>query len=227
VLGLAAEGVRVCIAARRPELLKNVADEVVARGGATPVTVAIDVAQRHAPARLAAQALAELGHVDILVNWAGGGRPLAIDAPEEAWDEAMMLGFVSRRQLTQALLPGMMERKWGRIINITGGTEPTKINAGFSGKAALQAWGKGLSREIGKYGVTINSIPPGRILSEQSLRRYPEPERKAFAQREIPLERFGEPEEVAALAVFVASEIAGYITGAVLPVDGGMRRYAF
>jgi 3-oxoacyl-[acyl-carrier protein] reductase len=121
----------------------------------------------------------------------------------------------------------MMARRWGRIINITGGFEPTQINAGFSGKAALQAWAKGASRELGQYNITINAIPPGRVMSEQTRRKYSEDVRREFSEREIPMGRFGEPEEIACLAVFLCSPLAGYITGAVFPVDGGLSRYAF
>jgi 3-oxoacyl-[acyl-carrier protein] reductase len=84
-----------------------------------------------------------------------------------------------------------------------------------------------LSREIGKYGVTINSIPPGRIMSEQIRRNYPEDFRNEHARKSVPMGRYGEPEELAVLAAFLASSLAGYITGTVLPVDGGLRRYAF
>ena len=225
--GLAAEGVKLCVAARRCELLEQFAKEVVAAGGLQPHVAVIDFLAEGAPQRLAEEALRNLGRVDILVNSAGAGFPLPVFAPEEKWVQAMALNFTSRRQLTQALLPGMIEHKWGRIIHVTGGFEPGRINAGFSGKAALQAWSKGLSREIGKYNITINSIAPGRILSEQSRRRNSEEVRKEFSAREIPVGRWGEPAEFACLAVFLASPIASYITGAVLPVDGGMRRYAF
>lgn len=92
----------------------------------------------------------------------------------------------------------------------------------------MHAWAKGLSRDIGKYGITINSIQPGRILSEQIIRQFPtEDSRREFTQREIPIGRFGEPEELADIAVFLASPRACYITGTVIPVDGGRKRYAF
>jgi len=131
------------------------------------------------------------------------------------------------RQLTHAVLPGMVSRKWGRIVNITGKSEPDRLIAATPAKAAVHAWSKGLSREIGKHGITVNCIPPGRIMSEQIRRKYSEDYRAAQSSSEIPVGRYGEPEELAALAVFLASPLARYITGAVLPVDGGLRRYAF
>lgn len=225
--GLAAEGVKVCITARRSQLLKALAGEIVAGGGIEPHIVAIDIMEADAPQRLAQDALAGLGHVDILINCAGGSRPLPIDAPEAKWEEAMTLNFTRVRQLTHALLPSMIQQQWGRIINITGKQEQERLNAAYSAKAGVHAWAKGLSKEVGKYGITINSIPPGRILSEQILRNNPEPVRKKFAARHIPAGRFGEPEELACLAVFLASPIACYISGTVIPVDGGLRRYTF
>lgn len=225
--GLAAEGVKVCITARRGPLLQELANEIVAAGGPEPHIAIIDIMGADAPQRLAQEALAGLGQVDILINCAGGSRPLPIDAPEAKWEEAMTLNFTRVRQLTHALLPGMIQQQWGRIINITGKQEQERLNAAYSAKAGVHAWAKGLSKEVGKYGITINSIPPGRILSEQILRNNPEPVRKEFAARHIPVGRFGEPEELACLAVFLASPIACYISGAVIPVDGGLRRYTF
>jgi len=225
--GLAAEGVKVCLTARRGNLLEALASEIVAAGGPQPHIAIVDVMEEGAPQRLAGEALAALGHVDILVNNAGGSRPLPIDAPEERWEEAMTLNFTRVRQLTHALLPQMIERKWGRIINITGKQEQVRLNAAYSAKAGVHAWAKGLSKEIGKYGITVNSIPPGRIISEQILRNNPEPVRREFAAQHIPVGRFGQPEELACLAVFLASPIAGYISGTVIPVDGGLRRYTF
>jgi len=121
----------------------------------------------------------------------------------------------------------MIARNWGRIINITGKSEPEGLNAAFAAKAAVHAWAKGLSREVGKHGITINCIPPGRIMSEQIRRNYPPDYRKKFAEEEIPVRYWGEPEDLAALAVFLASPKARYITGTVIPVDGGLRRYQF
>jgi len=224
---LALEGVRVVAVARRKDLLDELARDVQAQGGAEIVPIVQDIMQEDAATTLAAAALRAVGHIDILVNNAGGSRPLPIDAPESAWDEALTLNFTRYRQVTQALLPQMIERGWGRIINITGKSEPEGLNAAFAAKAAVHAWAKGLSREIGKHGITVNCIPPGRIMSEQIRRNYPEAYREKFAEEEIPLGYWGEPEDLAVLAVFLASARARYITGAVIPVDGGLRRYQF
>jgi len=224
---LAHEGARVIAVARRKELLETLAQEVQAQGSGVVIPVLQDIAREDAAKKLAARAIAELGHVDILVNNAGGSRPLPVDAPDSAWDEALTLNFTRYRQLTHALLPQMMAQRLGRIINITGKSEPEGLNAAFAAKAAVHAWAKGLSREVGEHGITINCIPPGRIMSEQIRRNYPEDYRQRFAEEEIPVGYWGEPEDLAALVVFLASPVARYITGTVIPVDGGLRRYQF
>jgi 3-oxoacyl-[acyl-carrier protein] reductase len=223
----AMEGVRVVAVARRKELLLELVKEVGAAGGAEIVPLVHDIVQEDAASKLAAAARAELGHIDILVNNAGGSRPLPVDAPDSAWDEALALNFTSYRKVAHALLPQMIERRWGRIINITGKSEPEGLNAAFAAKAAVHAWAKGLSREIGKYGITVNCIPPGRIMSEQIRRNYSPDYRERFAEEEIPVGYWGEPEDLAVLAVFLASPKARYISGTVIPVDGGLRRYQF
>ena len=121
----------------------------------------------------------------------------------------------------------MIDSRYGRIVNITGKSEPDGINGAFCAKAAIHSWAKGLSREVGKHGITINSIPPGRIMSEQIRRNYTPEYRQWQADNEIPVGRYGEPEDVANLVCFLASPLAGYISGAVIPVDGGLRRYQF
>jgi len=227
-LGLAREGARVAIVARRTELLNDFANEITRAGGKSPVVLSADLANPETPETLAANAEQRLGRVDILVNAAGGSRPIPFEAPLSAWDEGMLVNFFRLRELTHALVPGMKRNGYGRIVNLTGTSEPRGINVANSAKAAVHAWAKGLSREVAKYGITVNSIQPGRIVSEQILRMHPTAEdRRQFAEQNIPAGRFGEPHELAVLAVFLASPVAGYITGTVIPVDGGMSRFAF
>jgi 3-oxoacyl-[acyl-carrier protein] reductase len=222
-LALAKEGVKLAVAARRRNLLEELQKEI----GARLVIIEQDFLQEGAPERIASQALAGLGSVDILINNAGGSRRFTLESSEEQWAEAITLNFTRQRQLAHQLLPQMMARKWGRIINITGKSEPEGLNGAFAAKAAMHSWAKGLSREVGRHGITVNSIPPGRIDSEQIRRNY-SPERRAKEEREdIPLGEYGKPEDVANLVCFLASPLARYITGTVIPVDGGMRRYQF
>jgi len=227
-MALAAEGVQLAVSARRVEKLDELAVDIVAAGGKKPVVIESDLYAGDAAARLAAAALSGLGRVDILVNNAGGSRSFKdLHVSEEAWQEAITLNFHRPRQLADALVDQMIANRWGRIINITGKSEPEHINGAFCAKAGIHSWAKGLSRMVGKHGITVNCIPPGRILSEQILRNYT-PEYRAWqSEHEIPVGRYGEPEELANLACFLASPRAGYITGAVIPVDGGLRRYQF
>ena len=228
VRALAREGATVAAAARREALLQALADEVRAECGGTVVPIAVDLMEPDSARRLATAAEAALGGVDILMNAAGGSRPLPFDAPRAAWDEGMEVNFHRLRELTHALVPGMRTRGWGRIVNFTGTSEPRMINAAFAAKAGVHVWAKGLSREIAADGVTINCLQPGRIRSEQMAKRYPTPEAEHdFAEAEIPARRFGEAAEIADLAVFLASDRAAYVTGTVIPVDGGMSRFAF
>ena len=226
---LAAEGVKLVMVARRGDLMKTLEDEIVADGGHRPLSIVQDVTAPDAHTVIRDKTLSAYGHIDILVNNAGGSRPLPVDAPESAWEEAIALNFTSVRRLTHAFLPTMSERKWGRIINITGTSEPRGLNAAYSAKAAVYAWAKGLSREIGQYGITINSLAPGRIISEQILNRINpgDANRDQFAKDNIPLGYFGDPMDMAWAVAFLASTRARYITGELLAIDGGMRRFAF
>jgi 3-oxoacyl-[acyl-carrier protein] reductase len=227
-LGLAREGVKLAIAARRTALLQEVAAEIVSARGSEPLVVEADLYRDGSAEELAAAARKALGHVDILINAAGGSRSIPFEATREQWAEGILVNFIRLRELSHAVVPGMIERRFGRIVNITGSSEPRGLNAANSAKAAVHAWAKGLSREIAKHGITINSIQPGRIMSEQIERMHPtEEDRRKFSQENIPAGRFGDPEELANLAVFLASPRAGYITGTVIPVDGGMSRFAF
>lgn len=225
--GLGGEGVQLAITARRANLLEEVAAEVVARGGPKPVIIAQDFMAADGPGKIAEAAVEALGKVEILVNNAGGSRPFGMKATEEQWDEAITLNFTRQRQITGKLVDQMIANKWGRIINITGKSEPAGVNGAFCAKAAMHSWAKGLSRELGGHGITVNSIPPGQIISEQILKNYPPERMKHMSETEIPVGRFGEAEELANLAVFLASPRASYITGTVIPVDGGQRRWQF
>lgn len=224
---LAAEGVRLALVARRLNLLEEVSGEITAAGGTKPVLIQQDIMAEDAAEQIASKALTGLGAVDILINNAGGSRHFGKDAGEEQWVEAMTLNFTRQRQLAHRLLEQMIARKWGRIVNITGKSEPDGVNGAFAAKAAMHAWAKGLSREVGKAGITVNSIPPGRIMSEQIRRNYTPEYRQWQADNEIPVGRYGEPEDIANLVTFLVSPRASYITGTVIPVDGGLRRYQF
>jgi 3-oxoacyl-[acyl-carrier protein] reductase len=216
---LAEQGAKVAATARRIDRIERHPNVTPIAGD---ITVAADME------RIVADASRALGQVDILVNCAGGSRPTTVDADEAFWEEALALNFTSARRLSTALLPGMRQRRWGRIVNISGTMEPRGLNAAVAAKAALHLWAKGLACEVAAEGVTVNTIQPGRINSEQILEKlHPTKEsRRAFIERNIPIGHFGEPEDIAHLVAFLASPAARYITGTVTPVDGGMRHFA-
>ena len=220
---LAREGVRLAVVARRRNLLEELEHEL----GQKLVIIEQDFLQAGAPEAIAEKALAGLGSVDILINNAGGSRKFTLESSEEQWEEALTLNFTRQRQLAHQLLAQMMAKKWGRIVNITGKSEPEGLNGAFAAKAAMHAWAKGLSREVGRHGITVNSIPPGRIMSEQILRNYSPEYRRKQSEEEIPVGEYGQPADIANLVCFLVSPLARYITGAVIPVDGGLRRYQF
>lgn len=229
---LGAEGVQLCVVARRRELLEKLAECIVAEGGPRPHVIALDIMAEGAPEELGRRALQALGQVDILANSAGGSRlGIDFDAPESEWEEMMRLNFVRLRQVTHQFVPGMMERGWGRVINVTGKLEPSLSRDGLiaatPAKAATHAWAKELSRRVGRHGVTVNCIAPANIMSEQILRKYSEEFRREYSERESAVGRYGEPEELAYMAACIASPRAAYVTGSIIQVDGGLRRYAF
>jgi 3-oxoacyl-[acyl-carrier protein] reductase len=227
-LALGLEGVRVAAHGRSRERLATLAQEITSGGGPPPTLISRDLLDRDAPSYVAGEAGAALGSIDILVNNAGAGRPLSPDASEDDWDEAMTLNFTRHRQLAARVVPSMRAAGWGRIVNITGKSESAKgVDGAHCAKAAMHAWAKGMSRDLGPDGVTVNCIAPGKITSAQILARYSPEFRAREAAEDIPLRRYGQPRDIATLVCFLASPLADYITGTVIPVDGGLRRYQF
>jgi 3-oxoacyl-[acyl-carrier protein] reductase len=229
---LAAEGVRLAVAGRNAGALETVAGEIGTECGTKPSVILGDISMDGGPGQIANAALHVLGgRVDILVNNAGGARPLQPlqEDDDEVWLEAFKLNFTGARRLTMRLVPAMKDAKWGRIISLTGALAGAKLNAAGPAKAALATWSRTLAFELGPFGITVNTIAPGRINSVQILTKlHPtEQSRADYIRQNIPAGYFGEPEDVGRLAAFLASPLARYISGAAIPVDGGAVRMAF
>lgn len=225
---LASEGVTVVGVARRRELVNDLSKEISTQNGGQIIALEADFSIDGEPERVAKEAEALLGRVDILINAAGGSRPVPFDASKEQWLEGMTLNFFRIRELTHAIVPGMQRNNWGRIVTFTGTSEPRMLNAAFTAKAAVHVWAKALSRDVAPNGVTVNCLQPGRIRTEQIQKRYPTLEDELeYSRQEIPVGRFGTTEEIAAVALFLSSPLSSYVTGTVIPVDGGSSRFAF
>lgn len=225
---LAEEGCRLAIVARRVSLLENVANEIAAMGRERPLVIAEDITADGAAERIKEQAIAHFGSLDVLVNNAGGSRPLSGLGTEAEWEEAMLLNYTAGRRLAHAFVPVMRERKFGRVVNITGGDEPSIINAANPPNGAAHIWAKALSRAVARDGITVNCVVPGHLHSEQIDQRIlpTEEARKAWIAQNCPIGYIGEPDDLGVLVTFLCSPRARYITGQVMHVDGGVRRFA-
>lgn len=223
---LAQEGAQTVIVSRRSALLEELAAEVVRDGGLRPLIVADDLQDRGAPERIAQRVFAKFDRVDIVVNNAGGSRPLPVCAGDDAWEEAFAVNFTAVRKMTQAFLAPMQKQRWGRIVNITGSLEPRSVNGANAAKAGVHIWAKGLSCDVARDGITVNCLMPGRIHSEQiDQRMHPTAEnQRAFSEANIPAGYFGDPADVAHAVAFLCSPKARYITGQRMYIDGGMHR---
>jgi 3-oxoacyl-[acyl-carrier protein] reductase len=234
---LAAEGVHLVMCARGEDALREAADSIRERSGVKVVDVAADVSEQSGIDRVARTALEKFGRVDILVNNSGGppSGPFESYTPE-MWESATRLLLSSVVGLTRAVLPGMKERKWGRILNVTSIAVKQPIEGlmlSNSIRAAVTGFARSLANEVASFNVTVNNLMPGYTrtdrmeqLGRAAAERSGIPIEQTFAkwEKEIPMGRLGEPREFAALAAFLASERASYITGSSIAVDGGWIR---
>lgn len=224
---LAREGARVAIASRSKERIEAAAGEI--EGEVTPFVVDTDDLDR--VAELPGEVAESLGPVEILVANTGG-PPFggALDHALEEWEAAYRSLVLAPRALIEAVLPGMRERRWGRIVNVGSSSMrepiPGLALSNIHRTAAVGLF-KTLASEVARDGITVNTVATGRFATERAAdpsgSLEPAEER---AREEVPAGRLGRPEEFGDLVAFLSSDRAAYLTGAVIPLDGGLLRSA-
>ena len=237
---LAQEGASLILCARHQETLAAARDAIAESYGVPVVGVAADLSVSREVERAVQAGLNRFGGIDLLVTNVGGppaGRFETLPAP--AWEDATRLLLTSVLDLTRLVLPGMKERGWGRILNITSiaAKQPVAdLILSNSLRAAVTGFSKTLANEVAAHGITVNTILPGYTRTqrvEQLAQTIADREGitpadvRARWEVEIPMKRLGEPAEFAALAAFLLSERASYITGSSVAVDGGWIRSVF
>jgi 3-oxoacyl-[acyl-carrier protein] reductase len=225
---LAREGTRVAIASRSRERIEAAAATIA--GDATPFVA--DATEPERLAELPAEVEAALGPIDILLANTGG-PPLggALDHELGEWEGAYRSLVLAPRVLAGAVVPGMRERGWGRIVNVgsTSTREPIPgLALSNSHRMAAVGFLKTLAREVAADGITVNTVATGRFATERLASNYGSLEvAVGVAREQVPAARLGRPEEYGDLVAFLCSERAAYITGATIPIDGGILNSAF
>jgi 3-oxoacyl-[acyl-carrier protein] reductase len=220
----AREGAKVVLADLDGGRAEEVADGIVATGG-TAIAVTCDVAARTDVDAMVAEANAHFGRIDVLVNNAGIVRAAMLDRMTPAqWDAVLAVHLTGSFHCLQAVAPGMIARRYGRIVNVTSsaGVLGTIGQINYSAaKAGLLGLTKSAARELGPHGITVNAIAPGAATPMTEKIRTDERFRDKYLAR-IPLGRWAEPDEIAPVFVFFASDASAFVTGQVLAADGGM-----
>lgn len=223
---MARVGAHVVVVSRRLEALKPVADEVRA-AGRRALAVACDVAEAGQVADVVAQTLGEFGRIDILVNNAGYRIRMPLeDLPRAEWDAMIGINLTGVFLFSQAVGRVMIRQRAGKIVNVTSvaGRNGVRGMAAYAAaKAGVTVLTQSLGAEWAKHGVTVNAVAPGPVETEGVLEVWKTPAMIAQAAREVPLGRLGRPEEIAAAVVFVASDLASFMTGETIYVSGGPR----
>ncbi|HEY5427614.1 MAG TPA: 3-oxoacyl-ACP reductase family protein [Solirubrobacteraceae bacterium] len=227
--GLAQDGMPTVIADIRTHAAQANAQRIIDAGGRA-LALEVDVRSPESVAAGVAAARDEFGEIDVLVNVAGWDelKPF-VETDEEFWQEVLEVNFKGGLRFTRALLPGMIERGWGRIVNISSdaGRVGSSLESVYAGaKGAIISFTKTVARETARMGVTANIVCPGPTDTEMLrdvAKAHPDADKVLERlARAVPMKRLGQPEDVAAAVRFFASESAGYITGQTLSVSGGL-----
>src|SRR6266550_4638999 len=234
---LAAEGAALVLCSRNADTINQTASEIATATGADILALPCDVSKAEEVAALVQAGLERFGRIDILVT-NGGGPPAGPfeSFNSEAWEAATRLTLFSAIELARQVLPGMKERGWGRILNITSIAVKQPVDnliLSNSLRAGVTGFARTLANEVAAAGITVNNIMPGYTRTERveelavmmaEKQGISSAEFKAKWEQEIPMKRLGEPREFAALAAFLVSERASYITGTSIQVGGGWIR---
>lgn len=218
-------GADVAICSRHEAELAVAAEEI---GMGLPVKVharVADMSQRNDVDSFAVWAISTLGHVDVLVNNAGSNKPQnLVDTTFEIWNEILQLNFTSCMQLSKAFTPGMIERKWGRIIHLSS-VMALASNAGrglySATKNALIAMAKAHALELGPHGITVNCLAPGPVATDLPMNMLTAEQKQRFAERTA-VKRWGQPIDMVGPALLLATDAGAFISGNVILADGGM-----
>jgi NAD(P)-dependent dehydrogenase (short-subunit alcohol dehydrogenase family) len=222
--GLVEAGADVIISSRTESELKQALEAILTGTSRRGAYVVADMSKRSDVRRLAEQALAAFGRVDILINNAGTNKPQAIDEiADETWDAVMEINLNSIMALSRAIVPDMKKRRWGRIIHISsimGLVSKEKRNVYSATKTALIGLARAMALDLGPFGITVNCLAPGPFMTDLPMSLLSDQEKQEFA-RMTALNRWGDPQELVGPALLLASDAGSYITGATLVVDGG------
>lgn len=234
---LAEEGTNVVLSARDRDALEHQAKHLSGTYGIKAITVSADLTESESCDAVVQQALNEFGQIDILINSAGASQGGVFwEIPDQVWHDSMELKVMGTIRMARAVIPSMLDKKYGRIVNIVGNTgmQPSpRLLPGASANAALLAITRGLGEELAPHNIVVNALNPGPTrterwttlmgnLAKSSGRSVAEVE--ADYKDQIPMDRLGEPEEIGRLAAFLASDRAANMTGASLTADGGWTK---
>lgn len=237
---LAAEGASLILNSRRADKIADLCSEIHKRFDVDVIPAAGDLSNTLELEQAVSAGLDRFGRIDILVTNIGGPAAGTFESlSSDSWNDAFQSLLMSVVDLTRLVIPGMKERRWGRILNVTSIAVKQPVDnliLSNSLRAAVTGFAKTLSNEVAEYGITVNNILPGYTLTErveQLARSISEKqgisvnEAKKQWESQIPMKRLGRPDEFAALAAFLVSERASYITGSSIAVDGGWIRSTF